>query len=788
MNARRKNFTFCAIFIFSLLAVNLSAQWQEIGPSGGWITCMASLSEKPDKMVCGVLQGGAYFSENRGESWEIISEIGEYNPVYDVSISPDGTLFIASRNGLFAGRNLGSHWEKLSSAETWQVIALTDSVVAADTSKGSGWDSYKFHFMNEPWLISFDSGKDWQFWQGTVDSSIDWPDILNFHEKRGNMFVNKNGDIFRTEGLRIFKTQRGNWNEWEHVNDLDPQFYAWCRAFLIDADSIQYAFNEYYDFHPGGLVQGRVFKSEDSWQTWSRIPMITSTTALSVEVPFLFIGASDGITFNTEGRVIVYNTVVDTSHEIGRFGGDIISIDAKKWDAGELIVATESGIFRTSDFGLTWQNSSSGISRIHASAVQVLPIDGGSEKIVLAVHKGGIWSSEHFGNTWECENASAYVLPGLLSKSPGDSKYLYAGGFRFYRSMDSGSSWQQTDMYDFPADNYDWYGRFVDIAVDPFDPEHVFTHFDDHGMDNSHGIRCAESFDAGTSWIEHKWFSEERNYSCKAAFDSQTGRLWLSKKEEYESHPAFMVIDSTWENPVKTITLPEELVPTFWCVTGDTIYVMNVEKAKFLYSENLGETWFENDLGDFNDYYYWYDWAVNEQPGKLTLSPDGKSIFFVFPGTGILYSNDSGITWRNLNEGLPGLNVFDISFSTVNPDVVYLATENGFYQMDVISGISTVDEKEKSVVEPEEFVLCRSYPNPFNSIIHFNFTLNSSGKLVVSIYNILGREIEQIADGKFLTTGKYDMHWDASNYPSGIYVLKINFKNQIYVEKLLLIK
>ena len=251
------------LIIFSV-PFNLSAKWIQIGPCGGWITCMKSLPQNPQIMFCGVLQRGAFISHDRGDNWSVISEMGEYNPVYDMSISPNGTIYIASKKGLFFSQNAGSSWEKIHHSPTWQIVALNDSTLAADTTKTPQAYAGGRHPVNHPWLISFDNGQNWQFWQGTVDSSISSSQYLLPHQKRGNIIVTPDNEVYRTEGLRIFKTINNEWTKWQHLRDLDPSFYNSCRAFLVPPDSTGtlYVFAEYYDFHPGGYFLGGIFKEK----------------------------------------------------------------------------------------------------------------------------------------------------------------------------------------------------------------------------------------------------------------------------------------------------------------------------------------------------------------------------------------------------------------------------------------------------------------------------------------------------------------------------------------------
>ena len=55
------------------------------------------------------------------------------------------------------------------------------------------------------------------------------------------------------------------------------------------------------------------------------------------------------------------------------------------------------------------------------------------------------------------------------------------------------------------------------------------------------------------------------------------------------------------------------------------------------------------------------------------------------------------------------------------------------------------------------------------------------------IYSINGQLVETIAD-RHMSTGNHTLEWDASNFSSGIYFVKVNADNKISTQKLILIK
>ncbi len=780
------------VIIILLNSVSLFCQWEEIGPCGGWITCMKSLPDDPDKIFCGVLQGGAYYSTDRGEHWNLIQEIGEQNPVYDISISPRGIIYIGSLNGLYKSDDLGQTWRKILAATTWQVIALNDTVVTADAIKsGYALPTYRRR-TNAPWQISTNSGQQWEFWEGTFDSSLSSYHSIYPHEKRGDMVTANDGSVYRTQGLKIYKTDAANWNQWIYLTTLDEWMYNMCFAFLAksDSDSTLYAYVEDYDYHPVEYFYGGVFKTTDEWQNWIKLSNSRSASAMSVKGANIFYGQTDGVANNTSGRLILYNTKDDNIQELGRFGGDIIEIDAVRWDQGELIIATEAGIFKTIDSGETWINSNDGIHHTSVVAVQTIPQNDKNERIVIAVHKGGIFTSENFGATWDNVDRNSYVLPGLLKNSPQNPQYIFAGGSELFRSSNGGNSWQAIPRYEFPASYYAEYARAADIVFDPHDAKHLIVHFDDHSMDDYRGVVFAVSNDFGDTWETKNWFKQEWNYSKKAAFDSVKNRLWISRDDDASEIPAFLVIDYPPQD-TSSVVLPRNLGASFWCVNGDTCFAVNTKVSKFFRSDDFGQTWFEKELTNLKYSHYWQDWAVQELIGQLILSPNKKQLFFIYPGTGALFSSDRGETWKTFNEGLPTLNTYHLTFSTVNPAIAYLATENGLYKMDVVTSVEWehgTEQIKDIITKPENFIICNNYPNPFNAITTITCRVQAPGKLTVTVYDLLGREIQKIADKKNVKQEMYYFQWDAGKNPSGAYFLKTSLGEVSVTNKMLLIQ
>jgi hypothetical protein len=86
---------------------------------------------------------------------------------------------------------------------------------------------------------------------------------------------------------------------------------------------------------------------------------------------------------------------------------------------------------------------------------------------------------------------------------------------------------------------------------------------------------------------------------------------------------------------------------------------------------------------------------------------------------------------------------------------------------------------------PTEFSLNQNYPNPFNPTISFQIPVNSFVSL--KIYDQLGQDVATLVNGPRLT-GKYQVQWDATNHPSGVYFCRLQTELRSEIRKLVLIR
>ena len=76
-----------------------------------------------------------------------------------------------------------------------------------------------------------------------------------------------------------------------------------------------------------------------------------------------------------------------------------------------------------------------------------------------------------------------------------------------------------------------------------------------------------------------------------------------------------------------------------------------------------------------------------------------------------------------------------------------------------------------------EFKIKSVYPNPFNPSTNISYEIPNDGLVSISVTDISGRILSEIENG-FKKSGDYKLNWNASNFASGTYFIKIDFKSE----------
>ncbi len=104
--------------------------------------------------------------------------------------------------------------------------------------------------------------------------------------------------------------------------------------------------------------------------------------------------------------------------------------------------------------------------------------------------------------------------------------------------------------------------------------------------------------------------------------------------------------------------------------------------------------------------------------------------------------------------------------------------------------ITRVEQPDKNL--PEQFRLLQNHPNPFNPSTTISFRLPSPTRVILQIYDILGRPVKTLAD-QLQTAGLHSVVWDGTDQherraSSGIYICHLQAGSFTQSQKMILVE
>jgi hypothetical protein len=116
---------------------------------------------------------------------------------------------------------------------------------------------------------------------------------------------------------------------------------------------------------------------------------------------------------------------------------------------------------------------------------------------------------------------------------------------------------------------------------------------------------------------------------------------------------------------------------------------------------------------------------------------------------------------------------------------IHEANNKGYAQLITYGG--TVGVERPRPGRPEALALLQNYPNPFNPSTIIPFALPARGKVVLKVYDLLGREVATLLDG-VLDQGSHTARFDGTRCAAGVYFYRLQTANGAMVKKMSLVK
>ena len=155
-----------------------------------------------------------------------------------------------------------------------------------------------------------------------------------------------------------------------------------------------------------------------------------------------------------------------------------------------------------------------------------------------------------------------------------------------------------------------------------------------------------------------------------------------------------------------------------------------------------------------NDSFTSFDGRLDAGSSAIDRGKDIKSLVESF-----------GLEWKNV-DGVP---------RTQTPNI-------GAY-----SAYGSTTGVSETTNTPDKFVLTQNYPNPFNPSTKISYTIPQGANVRLKVYDVTGREVKTLVD-EFQSKGNYNINFNASDLPSGIYFYRLTAGNFANTKKMILLK
>jgi photosystem II stability/assembly factor-like uncharacterized protein len=672
---------------------------------------------------------GLLKSSDNGKTW-IKSIDWSYNQTRGVEVikldplHPD-TIYAGTTEGIYKSTDAGASWNHIHS-----VLMTTDILInkqnnqqvlaACGNLNSTGAGIYK----------STDGGASWTNITSNVPA-FGGKILLSAYDGNPNIcFASVGVGTASGDGTYLLKsTDFGS--SWTQINTTDYSTYqGWYSHFVVP-----------HPTDPSKLLCAGidVFKSIDGGTTLTKK---SNWAAWYFGVPP--VGGPEG--------PVTYSHADHHAYAINPFNPNMVYF------------ANDGGVFRTTDFGETFQGCNGGYQstqfykRFGVSKSDTSRMVGGMQDNATAVWEGTLAWRRGIGGDGCCTQIS----PSKVDTMYGSSQYLSIN-----RSVNKGVSWTYVAP---PGVNPAFNAPFL---LAPSNPKIIYAG----------DVVVYKSTNAGSTWTTMNFGNVLNGDPVLSIAISSTNPDSVYVTTAPSLYPA-AVFSSTnggtsWTNI--TGSLPDRY-PVDISVDPRNSSVVYVAFSGFgtshLYrSSNGGNSW--ADIGQ----------GLPDVPtSAVCIDPSNSSALYVGNDLGVFYSLDSGGSWKDLNGGLSGTAlVMDLAVSPVDNKLVVATHGRGVYKIP-LSSITHVELNNNQI--PKGYTLQQNYSNPFNGGTIINFSIPQSADVSLILYDLTGRKIKVLTSG-YLSAGQHQISLGSKVFEkltSGVYLYRLSAPGFSAVKKMIVLK
>ncbi len=318
--------------------------------------------------------------------------------------------------------------------------------------------------------------------------------------------------------------------------------------------------------------------------------------------------------------------------------------------------------------------------------------------------------------------------------SPHNSRVLYYGTDRIYRTTNGAANWNVISGDLTNAIPGTRLGTVTTIAVAPSDSNIIYA-----GTDDSH---IWVTTDYGNNWIDVS--------SDPVLPDRWVTRVTVDPNDASIVYATFSGLK--WVDPQPHVFKSTDM-GTSWT---------NI-------SSNLPDAPVNAFAVDYNN------------PDWLYLGSD----------VGAFVSFNGGVNWKILGTGLPVVSVYDMKIHPVDNYLAIGTHGRSIYKLNLNQLVVSVKDENNIV---SNFKLFQNYPNPFNPSTKIKYSVSnvetrhtSSLPVKLIVYDALGNQVATLVNEE-KPAGTYEVEFDGSSLSSGIYYYKLQAGDFVQTRKMVLVK
>jgi photosystem II stability/assembly factor-like uncharacterized protein len=574
--------------------------WSSLGPPGGDVFDAAVSTTDFNIALAGIAPDGSfggtlYRSTDAGSAWsEVLALTGI--SVFDIEFAPEGTAYIGTQDSARKSSDGGVSWTVLNLG-----IGANDQVfdVALDPSDSSDiWAGIADASGSQPVNImrSTDGGATWANRTPPLAQPISGRGIAVDPSNSNTVIAVFGGDF---GGGQVWVTTDGgdSWTDRSAGLPDNPM-----QAVVYDGTRLLVGGGQRFGSENVGLYQ-----STDLGASWT--PLHDNTWPVLV-VDAIAVDPNDAQTIlvAVDGSGVNRTTDGGATWEIGIGGTGALAGRSLRFRSGtstDLFLGTSSlAVFRSTDSGNTFVQSSNGITELNLFSVDANPLGPGELAVAFqGLNDGGVLTSLDGGVTWQLESAPPtrysnvrFAPDGTLyAISSGPSSVAQEG---LYRRENNGS-WTPLGPDQGPLYESDLNTTRFSLN----NPNLILLGGSDFGVAGFEGT-IWRSTDAGQSWTK--------------VFESATGTT--EKVTDLE-----IIEDGTDQN----------MVASWTSLSGDNI-------GGALRSTDNGGSWFDSSTGLPTFFRDPRLCASPTDPQSLLISA-----WLSFQSGGLFRTTDGGATWAS---------------------------------------------------------------------------------------------------------------------------------------------